>query len=139
MKFKNLYLLINITGIVINIITITIILNILNFEFKSWICVFIWSFIGYCVKTWIFTIPLLWINKYNNEEQFGLKIFYSVLPLIYMIIWFGCILIFKIEFIYFDFSFGYFQRFPHGLIQILTMFLMSILSITLLNLNRKNI
>lgn len=136
MKYFKYYLLVNIVGIVLNMFAISIILERLKFDYKSSICVFVWSVIGYFIKTWIFTIPLLGINKYN--EQSGVKILYLLLPFLFMLIWYSFIIVFEIESVSFDYSFGYFQRFPHGLVQIATMFLVCLMSIVLFGLKVKD-
>jgi len=137
MKSKYIYFLINLLGIVINFSLIITIVKGLNFEVKSTVSVASWSFIGYFIKTWIFTTPILKMKKFNYKKGFKYKILYSLFPFIFMILWFGAIVLFRIDSLYFDFSFGYFQRYPHGLIQILTMFIMSLLSIIILLFTRK--
>jgi hypothetical protein len=137
MRPFKLYILINILGIVINAFGISSATSYYNFDSKSAISVFIWSFIGYSIKTCFFTLPIMRLNRFN---QFSLKILYCFLPFIFITLWYVFILLFSLDFLIFDFSFGYISRFPHGLIQMVTMLMMCILTMLItININNSEI
>lgn len=137
MILKNPYLKSNLIGIALNLLLVLIPLILFQFEYKSFVSVLIWSIIGYSVKTWILTLPLIGITKNTNSLEFKYKIIRAFNPFFFMVLWFSLILILNIQSLFFDFSFGYTQRFPHGLVQLLTMFFVCVLNAISLNNIRK--
>jgi hypothetical protein len=116
-----LYLRASIFGSILNFILFIIIINLLNFDGKSAICIYSRGIPNYFIKSIFFFLIYL---VFSAEEKFENKTTRNVIiftPLILTILWYLSIISFNLSNFYTDISFGYLYHFPHFYIQILTM------------------
>jgi len=121
-------------GIIIMICLITIVCKTLDFDRKSAFCLFYYGMIGFSLKSILFFIPYLMIYKYNRIKNLIIW-----LPLILFAFYYLSILMFKIEFLLPDFSYGYFMMFPHFYLQLISVLIVCIWMSVQLNKKGKGI
>ncbi len=128
-KILKLYLSVVFLGTITNAILIFGFLKILKFGYKSAISVYIYSIPGYFIKSLIFSsiIFLLFRKRYLENKFIRNIILWS--PLILFVTWYTLIIVFKIESLYVDLSFGYTARFPHFIIQLLSCIIVTVSSL----------
>ena len=122
-------------GILINTSLIVFACKELNFDRKSEICVYLYAIPGYIIKTFIFTLPyLLLFNQSIFANHFKRNLIMWI-PFLLFIFWFSTIIIFQIESLFTDISFGYFSSLPHFYVQLFTTLILCL--ITTIRVNRK--
>jgi hypothetical protein len=107
----------------------------LNFDSKSAICVYLYGIGGYIVKTSIFTLTYLLLFKKSFLTSKAIRTSMAWTPFILFFLWYLTLIVFQVESLYFDLSFGYIVQFPHFYFQLFTVLLMCIL--TTVRLNRR--
>jgi hypothetical protein len=107
-----------------------------NFDPKSAICVYLYGIGGYLVKTSIFTLTYLLLFKKSFLTSKAIRTSIAWTPFILFFLWYLALIVFQVESLYFDLSFGYIARFPHFYFQLFAVLLMSIL--TAVRLNRRH-
>lgn len=130
-KILRLYLSILLFGTLANAILIFGFLKTLNFGYKSAVSVYIYSIPGYFLKSLIFSTIIFLLHKKRFLENKSTRNMILWTPLILFILWYTLIIIFKIESLYVDLSFGYTSRFPHFYIQLLTCIIITISSLSI--------
>lgn len=137
-KILRLYFSVLFLGTVTNIILIVAILKTLGFGYKSAISVYIYSIPGYFIKSIIFSLPLfLLLNNSIFEKKLKRNIT-LLIPFLLFLFWFGTIIVFRIESLHTELSYGYISRFPHFLVQLLSCLIITISSIYRLGKIAKN-
>jgi hypothetical protein len=108
------------TGIVLNMCLLILVCTSLQFDTKSALCVYAFGEFGFLVKAFLFFLPyFLFYNQERlyNQTQRRLLIW---TPLMLFFIWFVFIIVFQIDFLIPDISYGYIMRFPHFFIQLIS-------------------
>lgn len=128
-KILRLYFSVLFLGTLTNIILIVAILKTLGFGYKSEISVYIYSIPGYFIKSIIFSLPLFLLL---NNSVFEKKVKRNItlwIPFLLFLLWFLTIIVFRIESLHTELSYGYTSRFPHFLVQLLSCLIITISSI----------
>jgi hypothetical protein len=131
-----LYLGTTILGTLIVIVLLILVCTKLHFDHKSAICVYLYGIGGYVIKTFVFSLTYLLLFKKRFLTSKTRRTIIAWTPFILFFIWYLSLIVFKIESLYFDLSFGYIARFPHFYVQLFAVLLMCIL--TAVRLNRRN-
>ncbi len=127
-KVLRLYLSVVFFGTLANAILIFGFLQTLNFGYKSAVSIYIFSIPGYLLKSLMFSTILFLLLKKRFLENKVARRMILLTPLLLFILWYTLIILFKIESLYVDLSFGYTSRFPHFYIQLLTVIIITISS-----------
>jgi hypothetical protein len=114
---------------------LVLICNALGFDPKSSFCVYLYGVGGFLFKGILFYSPLLLLNNIKwTGSTLKLAVIF-LLPLFIFIMWFISIIVFEIEVLYPDLSFGYIHRFPHFYVQLFSTLTVSLFM--LWRINRK--
>ena len=116
---------------------LVLICNLLNFDNKSAICVYLYGIGWYIKKGVLFFSPLLMISRKKILKSKLKRTFLFLSPFLLYLIWFTSIMVFEIESLYPDLSFGYIKRYPHFFIQLLSTLIISLISLFRLNMKIK--
>ncbi len=128
-KILKLYLSAVFLGTITNAILIFGFLKTLKFGYKSAVSVYIYSIPGYFIKSLIFSsIIFLFLRKRFLVKKLTRNIILWS-PLILFATWYTLIIVFKIESLYVDLSFGYTARFPHFIVQLLSCIIITVSSL----------
>jgi len=120
-------------SIILDCLLLVLICNALGFDRKSAICIYLYGIGGFILKGIIFFTPLFLIRKQSILGSKPKRFLLFLSPFLLFLTWYILIIIFQIELLYPDLSFGYISRFPHFYIQLL-----SVLTIPLTILWRTN-
>lgn len=93
-----------------------------NFDRKSAMCIYLYGIGGFIVKGLVFFLPLLLFYKKSWLHSAVIRTIIFFFPFLIFLTWFATIIIFEIEYLYLDLSFGYIYHFPHFIIQLLSSF-----------------
>jgi hypothetical protein len=120
------YLASIVLGSMLNIfLLIVIVINYFGFGGKSAAALMYMSVTGYFIKSIIVFFPFFYLNAdFISRSQRNLIIFS---PFLLSIIWFCFIIIFNIESLSQEISYGYTDRFPHFYLQLLSTLLICLL------------
>jgi hypothetical protein len=117
------YLFSAIVGLVLYVILINITLNHFHFEGKAAVAVMGWSMLTYAIKAIFFYLPLFKLTKRTTYKGI---IWTGLSPFLLYSFWFGTIILFRIETLWSDVSWGYISYFPHFGVQLFTTLLVCI-------------
>ncbi len=131
-----LYLWTIFLGILINTSLLISVCTVFHFDRKSAICVYLYGIPGYCIKTVIFTLSYLLLYRQSIMYNKAKRTLVIWLPFILFFFWFLSIIVFQIESLYTDLSFGYISRFPHFYAQLLTT--LALCTVTAIRINRRH-
>jgi hypothetical protein len=137
-KILRLYFSVLFLGTLTNIILIVAALKTLGYGYKSEISVYIYSIPGYFIKSIIFSLILFLLFKNSVFENRLKRNITLWIPFLLFLFWFGAIMIFKIDSLHTELSYGYTYRFPHFLVQLLSSLIITISSIYQLGKISKN-
>lgn len=137
-KILRLYFSVLFLGTLTNIILIVASLKTLGFGYKSEISVYLYSIPGYFLKSIIFSLSLFLLVKNNILENRLKRNITLWIPFFLFLFWFLAIMVFKIESLHTELSYGYTSRFPHFLVQLLSCLIITISSIYQLWKTAKN-
>jgi hypothetical protein len=115
-----IYLKTFLTSLILDWLLLLSICNALGFDRKSAICVYLYGIGGFLLKGIVFFTPLLFIRKQIFLDSKPKRVLLFLSPFLLFLVWFVLIIIFRIELLYPDLSFGYISRFPHFYIQLLS-------------------
>jgi len=107
----------------------------LSFDYKSAMCVYLYGIGGLLLKGIIFLTPFMFLQ---NASILSSRLYRTILilsPFVLFVLWYVWLILFQIESLYVDVSFGYISRFPHFIVQIFSILLICIF--TLVRVNRK--
>ena len=127
MKYKpyEIYLILIGLSVPIFIALLILVLNYLNFEPKAKWSLYMVGSISMTIKAILFSIPLILLTeKFKTKRK---TLFLYSLPFLLYLIWFMFIIVFKIEGLWFDLSYGYFSRFPHFYLQLIAISVPSVI------------
>lgn len=119
-KPLKLYLISLLGGFILMLVLLILVCSLLSFDIKSAVSLYFFGGLGYLIKAMIFFAPYFLLYKQDlrvNPKQRKLVIW---TPLILFSIWYSTILLFEIEILIPDVSYGYIMRFPHFVLQIIT-------------------
>jgi hypothetical protein len=121
------YILSIIIGSIFNILLLIIVLNYFGFTGKSLIALFYISIRGYFYKSVIFFLPFFYLNAdFSSRSKFQ-QILILFSPFLLYLMWFGFILLFQIESLFYEISYGYTDLFPHFYTQLITTLMICLL------------
>lgn len=131
-----LYLWTLLIGTVIITFLLIFVCTIFHFDRKSAICVYLYGIPGYCIKTVIFTLSYFLLYRQSIMDNKAKRTLVIWTPFILFFFWFLLIIVFQIESLYTDLSFGYISRFPHFYAQLLTTLVPC--TVTAIRINRRH-
>lgn len=109
-----------------------------NFDRKSAICVYMYGVGGFIIKGLLFFLPLLLLYKKSWLHSTVKRTLIFLSPFLIFLFWFTMIIVFEIEYLYLDLSFGYIYHFPHFIIQLLSSLLVPLCILWLTSVQLKN-
>jgi hypothetical protein len=141
MKTKTRPLLLYFSTVTFGTIILTTLLifvcTIFHFDHKSAICVYLYGIGGYIIKTLIFSLTYLLLYKESYLTSKPLSTTIAWMPFILFFMWYLVLIVFQIDALYFDLSFGYIARFPHFYAQLLAVLIVSMTIAIRLNRRHK--
>ncbi len=125
------------SGTIVVTVLLVLVCSILNFDFKSAVCVYLYGIGGYISKTLIFSLSYLFLHKQNFLTSKPIRTSIALMPFILFLVWYVILIVFQIDSLYYDLIFGYSARLPHFFIQLLAVLIVSIRTTILLNKRHK--
>ena len=120
---------------VIDAFILIIICMSLSFDYKSAICVYLYGIGGLFLKGIIFLTPFIFLQNESIIYSRLYRTIFILSPFALFMFWYLWVILFQIEGLYVDVSFGYISRFPHFIVQLFSILLICIF--TLIRVNRK--
>lgn len=121
------------TGILINTLFLAVVCTALHFDSKSAICLYLLGGLGYAIKAILFFLAYLLFKKETNFEIKPTRLLIIWTPFFLYFFWFFMIILFQIESLMPDLSYGYIMRFPHFYLQIISTLVVCITTTIQLN------
>ncbi len=106
-----------IVGSILYVTSLGFTLNYFQFEGKAGAAVIFWSMLTYFIKSIFFYLPFARLAKKNTYKG---VIWTGLSPFLLYSFWFGTIILFRIETLWSDISWGYIDYFPHFWVQLFT-------------------
>jgi hypothetical protein len=119
-KSIRIYLKSVLTSILINTLFLAVVCTTLQFDAKSAVCLYLFGGLGYAIKAFLFFLPYLLFIKDTNFEVKPTRLLIIWMPFFLYFFWFFIIILFQIESLMPDLSYGYIMRFPHFYLQIIS-------------------
>lgn len=134
-----LYFGTTITGTIILTTLLIFVCTILYFDNKSANCVYLYGIGGYIIKTLIFSLTYLFLYKQRFLTSKPIRTTIAWSPFFLFFLWYLVLIVFQIDSLYFDLSFGYSASFPHFYAQLLSVLIVSMATAIRLNRRHKTI
>lgn len=113
-------------GLLLMTIFLILVCKTLNFDYKSAISVCLFGTLGYTFKSVLFFLPYFFFYNRAYIENTITRRLIIWSPFMLFSLWYLMIMIFEIEILLPDVSYGYLMRFPHFYLQLMTVFLICI-------------
>lgn len=113
--------------------------NYLGFDRKSATCVYLYGIGGFILKGIIFFLPILFISQNSILNSKTKRAFLFLSPFFIFLTWFVIIILFQIESLYTELSFGYIYHFPHFYIQLFASLVIPLIILLITNKKLKSI
>jgi hypothetical protein len=136
-KISGLYGSSLLLAILINSFLDWLICTIFHFDTKSAICIYLYGGFGFAFKATFFFLPYLFLKKYQEPGKEVLQVVFCWLPFLLFFSWFALIVVFNISALFFELEFGYIMRFPHCLLQLLSVLACCIVATVRVRLRQK--
>lgn len=130
-----LYLASFFAGIALNMCLLILACSYFHFDAKSALCVYAFGEFGFLVKACLFFLP--YFLFYDSEKLYNMtqRRLITWTPLMLFLFWFVFIIIFQIDLLSPDITYGYIMRLPHFLIQLFSALIICIWTAFKFNLN----
>ena len=136
-KSMKYYLLCLGIGFGINFFLLITICLFFDFHYKSAYSLYFISFPSYFIKSLIFFLPIFALSIKKIANTSSVRVFICLSPFVLHLSYYIFLIVFEITSLYYEFSYGYIQRFPHFYIQLLSTFIASFIVLTRINKKAK--